>query len=81
MGNTALMVASADGRTDIVKFLVLKGADIDLKNKVKNTLHIMLLHSYIYILYYITITNVYDTYNILCIIVLITKQIKFFCLF
>jgi ankyrin repeat protein len=57
VGNTALMVASADGRTDIVKFLVLKGADIDLKNKVTNTLHIILLHSYIHILYYFTINK------------------------
>ena len=33
-GNTALILATREGRTDVVKILVDHGSDIDIKNKV-----------------------------------------------
>ena len=34
-GSTALWVASGFGRTDVVRVLITRGANVDIKNKVR----------------------------------------------
>ena len=59
------MIACADGQTDIVKYLIQKGADSALKNNVKSAILIELFYWDFYWFFATNVFVIFTTVNVL----------------